>query len=123
MEKPFLNTTRAIIYIRTGEVHFQFPKEKVRCCFNNYNAYDLPNKNRIRRCRAAKKKQSKKEEEEKIEEIIVENFIDEGQVLATPERSPPPKKVWRKKESASSPTTTLEPSESPTVTTDTPSEE
>jgi hypothetical protein len=32
--KPFLNTTRAIIYIRTGEIHFQFRTEKVRCYFN-----------------------------------------------------------------------------------------
>ena len=24
----FLNTTRAIIYIRTGEIHFQFPSER-----------------------------------------------------------------------------------------------
>ena len=29
--RPFLNTTRAAIYIRIGEVHFQFQSEKVRC--------------------------------------------------------------------------------------------
>jgi hypothetical protein len=28
--RPILNTTRAIIYIGTGEVHFQFPSKKVR---------------------------------------------------------------------------------------------
>jgi len=27
--RPFLNTTRSIIYIGTREVHFQFPSEKV----------------------------------------------------------------------------------------------
>jgi hypothetical protein len=34
--RPFLNTTRAIIYIRTDEIHFQFRTEKVRCYFNTY---------------------------------------------------------------------------------------
>jgi hypothetical protein len=29
--RPFLNTTGAIIYIRTREIYFQFPREKVRC--------------------------------------------------------------------------------------------
>ena len=27
--RPFLNTTNAIIYIGSGQVHFQFPGEKV----------------------------------------------------------------------------------------------
>jgi hypothetical protein len=34
--RPFLNTTRAIIYMRSREVHFQFPSEKVHCYFNSY---------------------------------------------------------------------------------------
>jgi hypothetical protein len=34
--RPFLYTTRAIIYIRTGEIHFQFRTDKVRCYFNTY---------------------------------------------------------------------------------------
>jgi hypothetical protein len=33
---PFLNTTRAIIYINTGEIHFQFITGKVCCYFNTY---------------------------------------------------------------------------------------
>jgi hypothetical protein len=28
--RPFLNTARAIIYIRTSEIHFQFRTDKVR---------------------------------------------------------------------------------------------
>jgi len=44
--RPFLNTTRAIIYVRTGEVHFQFPTGKVRCYFNSYTDYGKPRKNR-----------------------------------------------------------------------------
>jgi hypothetical protein len=47
--RPFLNTTRAIIYMRSGEVHFQFPSEKVHYYFNSYTTYGQPNKNRSRR--------------------------------------------------------------------------
>ena len=36
----FLNTTNEIIYIRSRQVHFQFPGEKVRCYFNNYTTYE-----------------------------------------------------------------------------------
>ena len=38
--KPFLNTTKAIIYVGSGQVHFQFPREKVRCYFNSYTTYE-----------------------------------------------------------------------------------
>ena len=37
---PFLNTTNAIIYVGSGQVHFQFPEEKVRCYFNCYATYE-----------------------------------------------------------------------------------
>jgi hypothetical protein len=46
--RPFINTTRAIIYMRLGEIHFQFPTEKVRCYFNSYTNYEQPKKNRRR---------------------------------------------------------------------------
>jgi hypothetical protein len=50
--RPFLSTTKAIIYIATGEVHFQFPSEKVRRYFNsNYIVDEEPKKNRTRRRR------------------------------------------------------------------------
>jgi len=43
--RPFLNTSKAIIYIGTGEVHFQFPLEKVRLHFNsNYITEEDPKK-------------------------------------------------------------------------------
>jgi hypothetical protein len=48
--RPFLNTTRAIIYIRTSEIHFQFRTEKVRCYFNTYTNPEQPKKNKTRRC-------------------------------------------------------------------------
>ena len=37
--RPFLITTNAIIYVRSGQVHFQFPGKKVRCYFNSYTTY------------------------------------------------------------------------------------
>jgi hypothetical protein len=48
----FLSTTKTIIYIATGEVHFQFSSEKVRRYFNNnYIVDEEPKKNRTRRRR------------------------------------------------------------------------
>jgi hypothetical protein len=48
--RPFLSTTKAIIYIATREVHFQFPSEKVRRYFNsNYIVDKEPKKNKTRR--------------------------------------------------------------------------
>ena len=38
--RPFLNTTNAIIYVESGQVHFQFPGEKVCCYFNSYTTYE-----------------------------------------------------------------------------------
>jgi hypothetical protein len=50
--RPFLSTTKAIIYITTREVHFQFPSEKVRHHFNNnYVIDEEPKKDRSRRRR------------------------------------------------------------------------
>jgi hypothetical protein len=40
LERPFLNTTNTIIYIGSGQVHFQFPDGKVRCHFNSYTNYE-----------------------------------------------------------------------------------
>jgi hypothetical protein len=48
--RPFLSTIKTIIYLATGEVHFQFPLEKVRRYFNNnYIVDEQPKKNRTRR--------------------------------------------------------------------------
>jgi hypothetical protein len=47
--RPFLNTTKAIIYIGTGEVHFHFPTGKICRHFNNnYMIDEDPKKNRTR---------------------------------------------------------------------------
>jgi hypothetical protein len=47
--RPFLNATRAIFYIWTGEIHFQFRTEKVCCYFNTYTDPEQPKKNKMRR--------------------------------------------------------------------------
>jgi hypothetical protein len=47
--RPFLNTTSTIIYVRYRQVHFQFPREKVRCYFISYTTYGQPKKSCSRR--------------------------------------------------------------------------
>jgi hypothetical protein len=56
--RPFLNTTCAIIYMRSGEIHFQFLTEKVHCYFNSYTNYEQPKKNR--RMRPSARRQGNK---------------------------------------------------------------
>jgi hypothetical protein len=47
--RPFLNTTRENIYIKTGEIYFQFRIEKVRSYFSTYTNPEQPKKNKTRR--------------------------------------------------------------------------
>jgi hypothetical protein len=102
--RPFLNTTRAIIYIRTGEIHFQFRTGKVCCYFNTYTNPEQPKKNKTRRRlqRLQRKLNTKLTDVKNIEEEIKEKS---AQLLPaqysepiTPERSPLKKQVWRKKD-------------------------
>jgi hypothetical protein len=71
--RPFLNTTRAII-TRTGEIHFQFRTEKVRCYFNTYTNLEQPKKNKTRRRlqRLQRKLNTKLTDAKNIEEEIKE---------------------------------------------------
>ena len=55
--RPFLNTTNAIIYVGSGQVHFQFPREKVCCYFNSYTTYKQPKKSHSRRRRRSSQRQ------------------------------------------------------------------
>jgi hypothetical protein len=99
--RPFLNTTRAIIYMRSGEVYFRFPSEKVRFYFNSYTTYGQPKKNKFRRRRRAfqrRKNQLLENKEEKIEETG-EPEKDES---PTSTLSLPTKQVWKKKKRSSS---------------------
>ena len=36
----FLNTTNTIIYVRSGQIHFQFLGQKVRRYSNSYTTYE-----------------------------------------------------------------------------------
>ena len=47
--RSLLNTTNAIIYVGSGQVHFQFPRKKVPCYFNCYTTYEQPKKTCSRR--------------------------------------------------------------------------
>jgi hypothetical protein len=49
--RPFLNTTNAVIYVGSRQIHFQFLGEKVRCCFNSYTTYEQSKKTRFWRRR------------------------------------------------------------------------
>jgi hypothetical protein len=78
----FLHTTSTIIYMKQGEIHFHFPKEKVRCYFNSYTTYEKPKKNRNRRHQAIKEEGADQEEEAiqgeaTLEAKEEEKFLDE----------------------------------------------
>ena len=94
--RPFLNTTNTIIYVGSGQVHFQFPREKVCCNFNSYTTYEQLKKTcSRRRCRSSQlqKNQSPKngwEEYEEPKEIVKDE-------PTPPESSPQTKQVWKEK--------------------------
>ena len=87
--RPFLNTTNAIIYVGSSQIHLQFPGWKVKCPFNGYkiNMQVKETKNQPRynpRRRNNKKDESAKKAEAKKEQPA------EPQVEI--------KQVWREKE-------------------------
>jgi hypothetical protein len=123
--RPFLNTTRAIIYIRTGEIHLQFPKEKVKVYFNGYNDYEQPRKCRSARCRQNKKwiqnPGEEDEEQKNMKPTTPEPAMKKTEEPSTPQKKSTKKKQWRKKKT--SPSSSTESSVPPIVTTDIPWEE
>jgi ATPase subunit of ABC transporter with duplicated ATPase domains len=106
--RPFLNTTGAIIYIRTGEIHFQFPGEKVRCYFNNYTTCEQPRKNKRRHRSQRQKKQVIKEKEVAQEEAIPKEEEEKPKKNEPQKEAPQSKKVWKRKETSSSSSPTLD---------------
>ena len=94
--RPFLNTTNAIIYIGSGQVHFQFPRQKVCCYFNSYTTYEQPKKTHSKRrhwlSQCWRNQLPKNEEEGEVEK-------DER---TTTKSSPQPKQVWKEKVTLSS---------------------
>jgi ATPase subunit of ABC transporter with duplicated ATPase domains len=114
--RPFLNTTGTIIYIRTREIHFQFPGEKVRCYFNSYTTYKQPRKNKRRHRSQRQKKHAIKEKEAAQEEAIPKEEEEKPKKSEPQEETSQSKKVWKRKEtstsSSSSPTLDEQPSSS-----------
>jgi ATPase subunit of ABC transporter with duplicated ATPase domains len=114
--RPFLNTTGAIIYIRTREIHFQFPGEKVRCYFNSYTTCEQPRKNKRRHRSQHQKKQAIKEKKTAQEEAIPKEEEEKPKKSQSQEETPQSKKVWKRKETStsasSSPTLDEQPSSS-----------
>ena len=108
--RPFLNTTNAIIYVGSRQVHFQFPGENVRCYFNSYTTYEQPKKNHSRRRRRSsqcQRDQPPRNEWEEDEEPI------KGEPTP-PRSSPQTKQVWKEKvTSFESPSLEVQPSRSP----------
>ena len=112
--RPFLNTTtNTIIYGGSGQVHFQFSREKVWCYFNSYTTYEQPKKTSSRRrCRSfqCQKNQPPKNEWEEDEEL--EEVVKDEPTL--PKSSPQTKQVWKEKVTTSrSPSQEVQPSRSP----------
>ena len=74
--RPFLNTTNAIIYVGSRQVHFQILGENVCYYFNSYTTYEQLKKSHSRRRHRSSQNQKNQcpkkswEEDEKPEEVI-----------------------------------------------------
>jgi len=95
LRRPFLHTTSAIIYMKQGEIHFHFPREKVRCYFNSYTTLEKPKKNKNKRCCS---QIIKKEEANQEKEVVKVEATSETKEEESQEEKPKTQKVWRKKE-------------------------
>jgi len=97
--RPFLNTVKAIIYIRTGEVHMHFPSEKVRRYFTDPN-YLVEDSKQVRTRRRRRNRNQRRQ-------IIKDGWADyEGEVVWSediqdeqnyPKETVAPSQVWREK--------------------------
>jgi len=94
--RSFLSTVKAIIYIRTGEVHMHFPSEKVRRYFTDPN-YIVEDSKQVRKRRNRNQRR----------QIIKDGWADyEGELIRSediqfkqnyPEETVAPSQVWREK--------------------------
>jgi len=95
--RPFLSTIKAIIYIGTGEVHMDFPSEKVRRYFTDPN-YIVKGSKQVRTRRKRRNRNQRRE-------IIKHGWADyKGEVVRSedielkqnyPEETVAPSQVWR----------------------------
>jgi len=99
LERPFLSTVKAIIYIGTGEVHMHFPSEKVRRYFSDPN-YIVEDSKQIRMRR-------RRHNQNQRRQIIKDRWADyKGDVIRSkdihfeqdcPEETVALSQVWREK--------------------------
>jgi len=98
LERPLLNTVKAIIYIGTGEIHMHFPSEKVRRYFTdpNYIVEDSKKvRTRRRRRNRNQRRQIIKDRWADYEEVVMSEDIQLEQNY--PEETVAPSQVWREK--------------------------
>jgi len=99
LARPFLSTVKAIIYIGTGEVHMNFPSEKVRRYFTDRN-YIVEDSKQVRTRRRRRNHNQRRQ-------IIKDGWADyEGEVIRSediyleqncPEETVAPSQVCREK--------------------------
>jgi len=97
--RPFLSTIKAIIYIGTGEVHMNFPSEKVRRYFTHLN-YIVEDSKRVRTRRRQCNRNQRRQ-------IVKDGWVDyDGEVVRSedmqleqnyPEETVAPNQVCREK--------------------------
>ena len=111
--RPFLNTTNAIIYVRSRQVHFQFLREKVCCYFNSYTTYEQPKKSHSRRRRRSS--QHKRNQPWWNEWKDEEPEVPVKDEPTPPKTSPQSRQAWKEKvtSSSESPSQEVHSSESP----------
>jgi len=97
--RPFVSTVKAIIYIRTGEVHIHFPSKKVRHYFTDPN-YIVEDSKQVRTRRRRRNRNQ-------MRQIINDEWADyEEEVVRSediqleqnyPEKTVAPSQVWRER--------------------------
>ena len=92
--RSFLHTTSAVIYVGLDQIHFQFPRWKVKCAFNGYKANKQVKTARPKRrsCPTKLQGNQKKGEQAKKAEQVKEDKPAEPKPQSKPEQ------VWRVKE-------------------------
>lgn len=89
--RPFLNMTNAIIYVGSGQIHFQFPEKKVKCPFKGYKANMQGRATQQRKPRPAPRRKNQPPRGRKDDKIKKDE-------PTTPEPQAEPRKSWREKE-------------------------
>ena len=110
--RPFLNTTNAIIYVRSVQVYFQVPGEKVCYYFNSYTTYEQPRKSRYRRRRRSSRNQKNQSPKNEWEEDKEPKGVVKDEP-APPKSSSQTKQVWKEKVTLSPKSQEAQSSESP----------